>query len=213
MPTVSFNLAGVAASEGGGGFLETDYYQMTVTGAKEVDAKSGTRKQWELDLAGDAGKTKAWINLPTANDKAGMFQVFAGQLQSLGFDTDGEVQVDPDAPEGDDTALVGRTAHIFYKAGDRDANIRSDVTFLVPAVWEEEVANGKPRIAKAQAAAPAVRAPVTPPAPKAAPKVTAPAASGGVGGAGNTATPPRPNVPPPPRAAPNSSASGQLRGK
>lgn len=209
MSAVSFNLAGVAASEGGGGFLETDYYQMTVTGAKEVDAKSGTRKQWELDLAGDAGKTKAWINLPTANDKAGMFQVFAGQLQSLGFDTDGEVQVDPDAPEGDDTALVGRTAHIFYKAGDRDANIRSDVTFLVPAVWEEEVANGKPRIAKAQAAAPAVRAPVNPPAMKAAsPKVTAPSASGGV-----AAAPPRPNVPPPPRAAPNSSASSQLRGK
>ena len=208
MSAVSFNLAGVAASEGGGGFLETDYYQMTVTGAKEVDAKSGTRKQWELDLAGDAGKTKAWINLPTGNDKAGMFQVFAGQLQSLGFDTDGEVAVDPDAPEGDDTALVGRTAHIFYKAGDRDANIRSDVTFLVPAVWEEEVANGKPRIAKAQAAAPAVRA-VTPPAPKAAsPKVTAPSASGGV-----AAAPPRPNVPPPPRAAPNSSASSQLRGK
>lgn len=180
MAKIVINVAGVEASpDGGGSFLDTGCHRLQIMAVTEKTAASSGRPQLELDLAGPEGKTKCWINLPIANDKAGVFKTVRNFMESVGYTAE---ELDGGEVELDTEQLVGREMLIHYVAGDQATGVKSQCTPMNPVAWEEEKATGA-RTNKAAHAAPAqTAAPAAPPPPK----VAAPPAAAA-----------RPSVPPP----------------
>ena len=188
---LSLNLAGVQAANGGQALTE-GYYAGTVVDAYSAqNSNGGTRivfKIGNFEGFGNAVRTTS-ITVPNANTKAGLLNVWRAALESMGYQ---QAQLDVPGLQLNRDTFVGRSMHIYYKPGDRDAGIYDEMKILSPAAWNTQKtsfeASSTSAIgathAAAPAAAPSLGGPAYNAAPPAAPTLAAP--SNGVAPQGQT---------------------------
>jgi hypothetical protein len=194
------NLSGVPAASGGSRELPEGFYTGSVIDAEPAQSSTG-RTQIAIktqvnsgDFTGVMRTTR--LGVPTsAEDK--VLYYWRAAFESLGYTP---AQIDAGAVNVTKEVLVGRTAHFYYKPGDKDAGIYEDFKFLTPSDWANrkatfeagKTAQGSALGSAAVRTAPVQAAPVAAPVAAAAPSLggfnaapvaaSTPSMGGGLGG-------------------------------
>jgi hypothetical protein len=193
------NLSGVPAASGGSRELPEGFYTGAVIDAEPAQSSSG-RTQIAIKVQVNSGEFNGIIRttrlgVPTTPEDKVLYY-WRAAFESLGYTP---AQIDAGAVTVNKDVLVGRTAHFYYKPGDKDAGIYEDFKFLTPTDWNNRKAtfeagkNAQGSALGAAAARPAVMAttPVAAPAmniggfnaaPVAVPVAAPMAAPSGIGG-------------------------------
>ena len=132
----SVNLSGVTPASGGARELPEGFYTVTVIEAEPVQSSTG-RMQIAVktqvadgDYAGIVRTTR--LGVPQAADDKVLYY-WRAAFESMGYTP---AQIDAGAVTVSREILVGRTATIYYKPGDKDAGIYEDYKFLTPTDWQ-----------------------------------------------------------------------------
>ena len=172
------NLSGVPAASGGSRELPEGFYTGAVIDAEPGQSSTG-RTQIAIKVQVNSGEFNGVIRttrlgVPTsAEDK--VLYYWRAAFESLGYTP---AQIDAGAVTVSKDVLVGRTAHFYYKPGDKDAGIYEDFKFLTPSDWSNRKATfeaSKNAQGSALGAAATVTRPVVTP-------VSAPVMNGNLGG-------------------------------
>ena len=134
------NLAGVQAA-GGGKSLEEGYYKGTFADAYTAQSSTGSTrlvlKIGNFEGFGNAIRTTS-ITIPNENTKTGLLNVWRAAMESAGY-TDAQIGAGVVTIQRE--TFINRPAHIYYKPGDRDANIRDELKLLAPESWTSQKAS------------------------------------------------------------------------
>lgn len=137
---LSLNLAGVQAANGGQSLTEGFYAGTVVDAYSAQNNNGGTRivfKIGNFEGFGNAVRTTS-ITVPNANTKPGLLNVWRAALESMGYQ---QAQLDVPGLQLNRDTFVGRSMHIYYKPGDRDAGIYDEVKILSPSAWNTQKAS------------------------------------------------------------------------
>jgi hypothetical protein len=136
-PTWAFaiDLTGVKPASGARD-VPTGYYKGTVTDAGKTVASTGreqvTFKVSITDPAEFGGVIRTTrINVPTGDNDNVKFY-WRALLESIGYTP---AQIDQGTVKMSRELVINREACFHYKAGDRDAGVYDETTFLAPADW------------------------------------------------------------------------------
>jgi len=135
-PNFSFqlNLAGVQAA-GGGKSLDEGYYKGTFVDAYAAQSSTGSTrlvlKIGNFEGFGNAIRTTS-ITIPNENTKPGLLNVWRAAMESAGYT---DAQIGSGVVTIQRETFINRPAHLYYKPGDRDANIRDELKLLAPETW------------------------------------------------------------------------------
>ena len=129
------NLSGVAPASAGSRELPEGFYTANVIEAEPAQSNSG-RTQIAIKVQVNAGEFNGIIRttrlgVPQAADDKVLYY-WRACFESLGYTP---AQIDAGAVTVSREVLVGRTAHFYYKPGDKDAGIYEDFKFLTPSDW------------------------------------------------------------------------------
>lgn len=135
----SVNLAGLRAPTGAAKVLPEGYYKATLTDAYTNNDKPG-RVIFKLTLSeGEFVGTVRTTGLgvpKSATDNVRYY--WRGLLESAGYTP---AQIDAGEVGMSRELLVGKTVHIYYVPGDKDAGIYEEISFLPPADWTMKAAS------------------------------------------------------------------------
>jgi hypothetical protein len=129
------NLSGIAPASAGTRELPEGFYSGTVIGAEPGQSSTG-RTQIALKVQVADGEFMGIVRTTrlgvpqTPEDK--VLYYWRACFESLGYTP---AQIDAGAVTVSEDILKGRTAHFYYKPGDKDAGIYEDFKFLTPSDW------------------------------------------------------------------------------
>lgn len=176
------NLSGVAPASAGSRELPEGFYVGNVMDAEPAQSSTG-RTQIAIKVQVNSGDFTGIIRttrlgVPQAADDKVLYY-WRACFESLGYTP---AQIDAGAVTVSKEVLVGRTAHFYYKPGDKDAGIYEDFKFLTPSDWNSRKTSFEAsKASNGSALGSAVRA--TAPAQVAAPAPTLGGLGGGLGAA------------------------------
>lgn len=176
------NLSGVAPASAGSRELPEGFYVGNVMDAEPAQSSTG-RTQIAIKVQVNSGDFTGIIRttrlgVPQAADDKVLYY-WRACFESLGYTP---AQIDAGAVTVSKEVLVGRTAHFYYKPGDKDAGIYEDFKFLTPSDWNSRKTSFEAsKASNGSALGSAVRA--TAPAQVSAPAPTLGGLGGGLGAA------------------------------
>lgn len=133
------NLAGLRAPTGAAKVLPEGYYKATLTDAYVNNDKPG-RVIFKLALSeGEFVGTVRTTGLgvpKSATDNVRYY--WRGLLESAGYTP---AQIDAGEVGMNRELLVGKTVHLYYVPGDKDAGIYEEISFFPPADWTMKAAS------------------------------------------------------------------------
>jgi len=129
------NLSGITPASTGARALPEGFYTGTVIGAEPGQSSTG-RTQIALKVQVADGEFMGIVRTTrlgvpeNAEDK--VLYYWRACFESLGYTP---AQIDAGVVTVSEDILKGRTAHFYYKPGDKDAGIYEDFKFLTPSDW------------------------------------------------------------------------------
>ena len=127
------NLAGLRAPTGAAKVLPEGYYKATITDAYVNNDKPG-RVIFKLTLSeGEFLGTVRTTGLGVPKTETDNVRYYwRGLLESAGYTP---AQIDAGQVGMNRELLVGKTVHLYYVPGDKDAGIYEEISFLPPSDW------------------------------------------------------------------------------